>query len=196
MGDKKLTGGGRQSADSEPEEIIEDLESIKDLLVDEDDAAGTSPPAAAAAGADKDARPDAGAQPPEIPPAEDIPLLDDPIDTAVSVDEGLSDDTIKSLLDDTWKDSVEAVLQNARSTIEDHSTTWLPKDTDELNAALKIRIDTSVRQWLEEVLQANIGALRKLIVRELSTELLQHLQHKLGADRTQQSSPDTNPDKE
>ncbi len=141
--------------DKKPEEMIEDLESIKNLL-DED----------------------------EPYPAEDdpdIPLLDDPLDATVKEDEGLSEETIQSLLNDTWKDSIEAVLDDARETIEDNSTAWLPADTDELNAALKIRIDTSVRQWLGEVLQANIGALRELIVKELTTELLAHLHKKLNS---------------
>lgn len=141
-------------AEQEPEEIIEDLESLKDLLLEQQADAG-----------------------------DDIPLLDEPLDNALTEDEGLSDETMRSLLDDTWKDSIEAVLQDAREAIGDNSTAWLPTDTDELNAALKIRIDSSVRQWLEEVLQANISTLRGHIVRELSAELLTHLHKKLGTQR-------------
>ncbi|MEM9620946.1 MAG: hypothetical protein AAF993_04805 [Pseudomonadota bacterium] len=149
-------------SDQEPEEIIEDLESLKSLLHEEDD---STPP--------------------------EIPLLDEPVDNTLDEDPGLSEDTMQSLLDDTWKDSIESVLKEARETIGDNSTAWLPSDTDELNAALKIRIDTSVRQWLEEVLQANIGTLRKHIVRELSAELLTHLQQKFGADSASELTSDS-----
>ncbi len=143
----------------EPDEFIEDLKSIKDLL-DEEDAASANSTAEAAV--DEDA----------------VPLLDDQIDNVVS--EHMGDDTFQTLLSDTWRDSVEEMFEEARSSIEANSTAWLPEHTDELAEALKIRIDASVRAWLAETLEANIGRLRERIVSELSTEILNHMRAKIG----------------
>lgn len=111
---------------------------------------------------------------------EGVPLLDDQIDNAVS--EHMGEDTFQTLLSDTWRDSVEEMFEEARSSIEANSTAWLPEHTDELAEALKIRIDASVRAWLAETLEANIGRLRKRIVSELSTEILNHMRAKIGQD--------------
>jgi hypothetical protein len=144
----------------EPDELIEDLKSIKDLLDEE--------------------------QLEELSGKDDIdvPLLDDPLEDVVTVDEGLSDNTFQTLLGDTWQDSVEELFDEARRKIEAHSTQWLPEHTDELAEALKVRIDASVRAWLAETLEANIGRLRERIVSELSTEILNHMRDKLSAPTT------------
>ena len=91
----------------EPEEIIEDLESIKDLLNEEEQ---TGDP--------------------------DVPLLDDPLEERVHVEEGLTDDTFHALLGDAWRDSVEDIFAQARQRIERNSALWAPDDTDELADAL------------------------------------------------------------
>ncbi len=141
------------------EELIDDLESIKQLLdPPEDESANVS--------ASEEVK--------------DIPMLDDAVGASNFDTRGLADDAFKALLDDAWQDSVQDVLGDARETIESHSTAWHPQDTDELNQALKIRIDNSVRQWLEETLQANIAELRKRIVHELSTEIVTHFNEKIG----------------
>ena len=114
--------------DSTPEnddsdEIINDLESIKHLLLEED--------AEVAQTLD-----------------DEVPLLDDQVEGGVSINENMGDDTFDTLLGDAWQDSVEELFSNARSHIEQNSTDWLPEHTDELSEALKIRIDASVRAWL------------------------------------------------
>jgi hypothetical protein len=140
----------------EPDEIIEDLMSIKDLLNESEDFDGD----------------------------QQVPLLDDPLEQTVTIDEGMPDDTFKALLDDAWQDSVEDLFNDARSRIERNREAWLPEDTDDLAAALKVRIDASVRAWLQETLEANIGRLRERIVSELSTELLAQMREKFSQPPT------------
>jgi hypothetical protein len=138
----------------EPDELIEDLESIKGLFDEEQT---------------------------EINPEDaDVPLLDDPLVDGLTIDEGLPDDTFKALLDDAWQDSVDDLLTDARNRITQNSELWQPEDTDELAQALKIRIDASVKNWLAQTLEQNIGALRTHLVSELSDELLTHLRQKLN----------------
>ena len=140
----------------EPDELIEDLESIKGLF-DEEQADNKAD--------DEDM---------------DVPLLDDPLVDGLTIDEGLPDDTFKALLDDAWQDSVDELLTDARKRITQNSDLWQPEDTDELAQALKIRIDASVKNWLAQTLEQNIGALRTHLVSELSDELLAHLRQKLN----------------
>lgn len=140
----------------EPDELIEDLESIKGLF-DEEQAESNAE--------DEDM---------------DVPLLDDPLVDGLTIDEGLPDDTFKALLDDAWQDSVDDLLTDARNRITQNSELWQPEDTDELAQALKIRIDASVKSWLAQTLEQNIGALRTHLVSELSDELLAHLRQKLN----------------
>ena len=115
---------------------------------------------------------------------EDVPLLDDPVEQSLVVDEGLADETFKALLGDAWRESVDDLFKDTRRRIEQDRSEWSPKDTDALADALKIRIDDSVRQWLAETLEANIGRLRERIVSELSTELLSHMREKFDTDLT------------
>ncbi len=140
----------------EPDELIEDLESIKGLFDEEQTETNA---------ADEDT---------------DVPLLDDPLVDRLTIDEGLPDDTFKALLDDAWQDSVDDLLTDARNRITQNSELWQPEDTDELAQALKIRIDASVKNWLAQTLEQNIGALRTHLVSELSDELLTHLRQKLN----------------
>ena len=142
----------------EPDELIEDLESIKDLFDEEQENAVEET-------ADEDM---------------DVPLLDDPLVDGLTIDEGLPDDTFKALLDDAWQDSVDELLTDARTRITQNSDLWQPEDTDELAQALKVRIDASVKNWLALTLEQNIGALRTHLVSELSDELLAHLRQKLN----------------
>jgi len=150
-----------------PDEIIEDLESLKDLF---DESQATTDP--------------------EFP---DVPLLDDALEED-NHDAGISADTFKALLDDTWQESVEQVLDKARQTITQNSAEWFPDDTDELAQALKVRIDVSVKAWLAETLQANISGLRTHIVQALSDELLSHLHQRLGPKDANDQNSDHNKD--
>ncbi|XOV82158.1 MAG: hypothetical protein ACFHXK_14995 [bacterium] len=152
MSNKPPEKGDRQ----EPDELIEDLESIKGLF-DAEEGQGHG---------DADDL--------------DVPLLDDPLVDGLTIDEGLPDDTFKALLDDAWQDSVDELLTDARARITQNRDLWQPEDTDELALALKIRIDASVKSWLAQTLEQNIGALRSHLVSELSDELLKHLRQKLN----------------
>ncbi len=157
--------GERQPDDNdEPGEILDDLESIKDLLEEE-----------------------AEADPPmlEVQEEIDVPLLDDAIEEVDEPQGGMPDDTFKALLGDAWQDSVDKLFAEARANIERNSQDWLPEDTDNLAEALKVRIDKSVKAWLAETLQANIGVLRERIVHELSEEILSHMKHKLNPQSSQ-----------
>ncbi len=147
-------------AEGESDELLDDLESIKDLL-DEEEAVPTL----------------------DAEDAADVPLLDDTVDEAVeepAAARGMADDTFKALLGDAWQDSVDQLFAEARANIEQNSQDWLPEDTDNLAAALKVRIDRSVKAWLADTLQANIGLLRERIVAELSEELLSHMRQKFN----------------
>ena len=146
-------------------EFLEDLESIKHLLDEEQQA-----------------------QVEASDINDDVPLLDDQI--ADTAEERLGDETFNALLGDAWRDSVEDMFANARADIEANSTEWLPEHTDELAAALKVRIDASVRAWLAETLEANIHRLRERIVTELSEEILTHMREKIGKNTKQDSGPD------
>jgi len=143
----------------EPEEIIYDLETLKGLLEDD-----------APAGDDTT--------------TEDVRLLDDPIEQH-STDSGpLDDDNFAALLSDTWRDSFDDMFAEARGEIERNSAAWAPDDTDDLSAALKVRIDASVREWLAETLAANISRLRERVIADLSAEILDHLHSKIHQPQT------------
>lgn len=152
---------GREDSD----EFLEDLESIKHLLDEEQQALAEA--------ADTN---------------DEVPLLDDQIDTNPA--ERLGDETFNTLLGDAWRDSVEEMFADARANIEANSTEWLPEHTDELAAALKVRIDSSVRAWLAETLEANIHRLRERIVSELSQELLSHMRDKIGKNSIEDTKSD------
>ncbi len=159
--------GERQPGDTdEPGEILDDLESIKDLL---DEADG---PEAPTLDVQQSARE-------EVQEELDVPLLDDAIEEAEDTQAGMADDTFNALLGDAWQDSVDQLFAEARANIERNSQDWLPEDTDNLAEALKVRIDKSVKAWLADTLQANIGVLRERIVHELSEEILSHMKNKL-----------------
>lgn len=151
----------------EPQELRRDLESIKDLL-DEDEQRKA-----------ERLEPDDDA---------DVPTLDDTIDVADDEDATLPDSAFKTLLSDAWKESVEELFADGRSSIEFNRDDWLPQDADSLSAALKIRIDKSVREWLEETLRANIDTLRQRMVHELSEELLQNLRTTLDTQLRQKGT--------
>jgi len=157
--------------EQQPEEMIDDLESLKELLVEDELAADSA----------------------SAPLDDDVPLLDDTVEQVLSEDLGMPDETFNALLGDAWQDSVDDLFNKARQTIELNSTAWHPADTDDLTGALKIRIDSTVREWLGETLKANIGLLRERIVSELSIELVRQLDNKLQNTKNQDPSSVSNP---
>ena len=159
----------------EPEEILEDLEDLHDFL-HEDDVPELTDTAPAPADPGVDLTNTA-----IEPEAETLPVLQDRVEQTSQAQHAISDQAINQLLGDAWQDTADQLLEEARGTIEDNSTLWQPEDTDELNRALKVRIDDTVRQWLGDVLKAHIHVLHERIVTELADELKRQIDKKIHA---------------
>lgn len=157
MSDDKRKRGARASG------LLGDLESIRSLLEENGPTPSDDPVEPAAANRDRD-----------------VPLLEDVVHGGVSLSEtfeagqgdfvdspdasGLNEEIFKALLSSKWRDSARELLDDARSVIEQHQTEWTPEHTDELNAALKVRIDETLRQWLEEIVRSRIDELRQALL--------------------------------
>lgn len=118
---------------------------------------------------------------------EDVPLLEDVVHGGVSVNEGLlpdpggleeggtgsllDEEIFKALLSDEWRDSAREMLDQARAAIARHQTEWTPEHTDELNQALKVRIDETLQHWLREVVQTRIHELRQKLLDAVSEQI-------------------------
>ena len=142
--------------DKESGALIGDLESIRTLLDDEEQAGIT-----ASAGGDSST-------------GNDVPMLDDKVAIAAEPDQhpgALTEDLFDSLLSDGWKSQADAVLEGARQTIDDQAQQWTPDDTDDLNEALRVRIDDTIYQWLQTMLADHIDELRAQVLDALSDEI-------------------------
>ncbi len=142
MKEHSQTPPGKQ----EPDEILEDLEDIKDLLVDDDG------------------------------PTEDVPLLDETVEEEPVT---MSDETFNALLGETWGDSIDDLFNQTRERITDNGENWLPEDTDDLDTALRTRIDQSVKSWLDRVVKENLDSLKQQLVDDLAEEIASKLDDKL-----------------
>jgi hypothetical protein len=156
MTDQKRPPGGNASG------LLGDLESIRSLLEESEEA-------------------------PARTGEDDVPLLEDVVHGGVSVNEtfvsgegdfadsdaasGLNEDVFKALLSDEWRESARELLDEARAAIEKHQTNWTPEHTDELNAALKVRIDETMQQWLREVVASRIDDLRRELLNAMSQQI-------------------------
>ncbi len=162
--------------------LLGDLESIRTLL-------DMSPPQAVAQ--------DEG---------NDVPMLEDMIDGAFTVNEslltsreslpasrasiddgaggksGLADDTIKALLGDEWRSAARQILTDARATVEGAGGTWLEQHTRVLNDTLKLRIDHTVDDWLTEMMHARIEDLRSQLLAVLQREIEAFTARRTDAD--------------
>jgi len=123
--------------------------------------------------------------------ADDVPMLEDMVEGALSVSEGmltsrtsmdddnacgtsrLADETIRTLLGDEWRSSARRILANARATIEEAAEQWSPEQADALNESLKVRIDATLDDWLTDVMYARIDDLRSRLLRLLEVEIKQ-----------------------
>ncbi|MFU8814648.1 MAG: hypothetical protein ACNA7W_04825 [Pseudomonadales bacterium] len=167
--------------------ILGDLESIRTLLEENQQSAPEQP-------AETD--------------EEQVPLLEDVVDGGVSVNESflsgagdfqrgndqhdsstsqLNDEMFKTLLSDDWRQSARELLDDARGAIEARQIEWTPEHTDELNAALKVRIDETLQSWLQAAVLNGIDDLRR--------ELLDAVREQLSQSITAQFN-DTSPDED
>lgn len=205
-----MTGGSEQDDDANA--LLGDLESIRSLLDESDSAANV-----AAAGSDEQAHAeadgaqgdsaDAGESSDEPGVDDDVPVLDDVIDGALTLSEaeldsdsqrslatdvsteqgastpsgGLSDEVMSALLDDDWRTRAENLLAGARQDIENNREDWQPEYTDELTDALQVRIDATVHDWIGRTLTRHIDELRGELVNALSVELSSQVRAKLDA---------------
>ena len=170
-----MTDGNRKSGDTSG--LLGDLESIRTLL--EQPGNGDSRQA-----------PDPGGGPPAEDSGrrdDDVPLLEDVVHGGVSLNEtflggqgdfeidagdsGLNEDVFKALLSDEWRESARELLDQAREAIERHQTDWTPEHTDQLNEALKVRMDATLQQWLREALASRVDELRQSLLDALSDEI-------------------------
>lgn len=129
--------------------------------------------------------------------AADVPLLDDVVEGALRLMEGpvearmifdpdapggLDDELFEALLGEDWKQSAEHILDQTRATIEDHRNDWAPEDTDELNEALKVRIDVTLRKWLRGLVLAHIDELRAELLAAAGATLEKEVKRRLQAN--------------
>jgi hypothetical protein len=76
----------------------------------------------------------------------------------------LSEDLFDTLLGDKWKGSASDILTEARGAIEAHRNDWTPDDTDDLNEALRIRIDETLTEWLKETVKERMDELHRVLL--------------------------------
>ncbi len=161
MSDSQKTS---KNPDGTPDELLGDLESIRELLDEEE----------AARELDRD---------PDTDPA--VPLLDDMVRGAYELRETadflsatpalggggnrrsryLPEDVFDALLGDRWKVSAADILTEARGAIEAHRNQWTPEDTDELNDALRVRIDETLTEWLTATISERLDELHAELLR-------------------------------
>lgn len=181
--------------------LLGDLESIRALLgeAEHDPRPGGKAPGA-------EAEPDTGSGS-EGSGEDDVPLLEDVVRGGVSVNEtflsgqgdfqdsdeasGLNEEVFKALLSDEWRESARELLDQARQAIEQHQTEWTPAHTDELNEALKVRIDETLQQWIRQTLASRADELRRTLLSALSEQIRLTI-----GEQFNQTSPDEDPDGE
>jgi hypothetical protein len=153
------------------EEILDDLESIKELL-DEEEARLAE---------------ESGEAP--------VPLLDDLIDGGLTLEEQdyevvrstltdepspetesrLDNDLIDTLLGDEWKRAASDLLTQARGAIEANRNQWTPEHTDELNEALRVRIDATLSAWLRTKIRDHMDELHSELLHAAETAIIDRI---------------------
>ena len=184
-----------EGENNDPDELLGDLESIKELLDEKEQQA-----------ADKAGTPE-------------VPLLDDMVDGAYTLDESdsllsatpalggrgsrshstssskataedvqgkyLSEDLFDTLLGDKWKTSAADILTGARGAIEAHRNDWTPEDTDELNAALRVRIDETLTEWLKETVRSRMDELHSVLLQTAEATIDEKISELVEARRAE-----------
>lgn len=186
---------------NDPDELLGDLESIKELLDEPEES-------------ERSSAEDAG-----TPEAPDVPLLDDMVEGAYTLDDSdsllsatpalgggrrprrqpsaekestaetggkyLSEDLFDTLLGDKWKASASDILTEARGAIEAHRNDWTPEDTDELNAALRVRIDETLTEWLKETVRSRMDELHAVLLQTAEATIDEKIRALIEARRAE-----------
>jgi len=137
-----------------------------------------------------------------------VPLLDDVVDGGgLGINEslllgpgdipqddgsGLDDAMFQALLGDEWREATSRILDEARDTIEARASDWSPADTDDLNEALRVRIDAALKDWLKTLVVNNMSELRQVVVRATAAALEAQLEQTLGQKPDPASDDTTN----
>jgi len=204
-GDKRKSGGQTSG-------LLGDLESIRSLLEEAEPADRGAGHTSADQAAEKASGTAAYGERTSVDAGgdDDVPLLEDVVHGGVSVNEtffagegdfrdsaeasGLNEDVFKALLSDEWRESARDLLDQAREAIEQHQTEWTPAHTDELNEALKVRMDETLQQWLQEALASRVDELRQTLLTALSDEIQRTIDRQFGDEPRR--TPDEDPDGE
>jgi hypothetical protein len=174
-GEKSPDPSGTKS----PDLLLGDLESIRELLDEEQlaDAEATAPLL--------DDVVDGGISLEET--SFDQPMLD--MDSGDESDTGnLGDELFEALLGDDWKDAASDLLTTARGAIEAHRDQWTPEHTDDLNEALRIRIDATLNQWLKNTVRAHLKELHAELLNAAETALNEQISALLNSQPSFQKS--------
>jgi hypothetical protein len=97
----------------------------------------------------------------------------------------LSEDLFDALLGDRWKSSASDILTEARGAIEAHRNDWTPEDTDELNAALRIRIDETLTEWLKETVRTRMDELHAALLQTAEATINEKIRALIEARRAE-----------
>lgn len=115
-----------------------------------------------------------------------VPLLEDVVAGAspsASPDSGMDDALFDALLDDNWKETAAELLDETRSAIKEHGGQWTQQATEDLDEALRVRINATLAEWLRNVVQQNLADLRAHLLQAARTELTASVKRLLNDDK-------------
>ncbi len=88
----------------------------------------------------------------------------------------LDDDLFQALLSDEWSKSTAQILKQAGETIKQKDIEWTPAFTDDLNEALKDRLNETVNAWLRTVIVREADELRSALLDALSEAIASNIE--------------------
>ncbi|MCZ6711966.1 MAG: hypothetical protein O7B25_16495 [Gammaproteobacteria bacterium] len=157
----------RHSPDEKPQNaLLGDLESIRKLLEDNEDQAN---------------EPRATNEP--VLDDIEVPVLEDIFDpghntdlsgtdiNATTATPRLDESLVRVLLGDTWRESADTILKQAREVLDEHQTDWTPATANSLNDALKSCIDATIQDWISDIVVAHMAELHERMLEAVSGEL-------------------------
>ena len=126
----------------------------------------------------------------------EVPVLDDVVDGGLAIDERvlgtrgggdeteelpsrLDDDTIAALMKDQWREAARELLSDLPERGDRAEQDWGPLDREQLNAALKVRIDDEVAAWLRVCVVRHLDELREVLRAAIQAEIDEQLEQSL-----------------